>query len=69
MKAYVCDACGSVLEDPYSVNMKEFYVGCDFDLFVGGPIGATRRVKMHLCEDCFHGLKLIAEKARRANDA
>ena len=32
-KAYVCDACGVTMTDPYEAKMREFYVGTDFDYF------------------------------------
>jgi hypothetical protein len=58
--AYVCDACGVTMTNPYKVNMKEFYVGCDFEYVGVFPIDCTRKVKVHLCEECYKGLKMIA---------
>lgn len=64
MKVYQCDACGKVIKDPYEEKMKEFCVVAHFD--VGGvfPEFTKRKEKVHLCEECFKGLHLIAEKKR-----
>ena len=29
MRVYQCDCCNKVISDPYTVKMKEFYVGVD----------------------------------------
>lgn len=31
MRIYQCDCCNKVIADPYTVKMKEFYVGVDTD--------------------------------------
>jgi hypothetical protein len=36
--------------------MKEFYLG------IAIPVEYKRRVKIHLCDECYKGLHLIAEK-------
>lgn len=60
---WMCDACGSVTSNPYEVKMKEFYVGCSFvDFGVGFPINERRKTKVHLCDECYKSLKLIARK-------
>lgn len=61
-KCYVCDACGITIEDPYEAKMKEFYIGCDFEIY--GVFPAPRRVKkkVHLCDECYHSLHEIAKK-------
>ena len=68
-KVYVCDACGIVVERPHDVKMKEFYIGCAFE---GGgifPSFDTRKIKVHLCDDCYHALCEIAErKDNEGND-
>jgi hypothetical protein len=43
--------------------MKEFYLGVDIDCLSGIaiPIESKRRVKIHLCDECYKGLNLIGE--------
>lgn len=64
MKVYQCDCCNKVISDPYTVKMKEFYLGVDTDYFSGIaiPIERKRKIKIQLCDDCYKGLHLIAEK-------
>jgi hypothetical protein len=47
--------------------MKEFYVGVDIDYFSGIeiPVELKRKIEIHLCDDCFKGLHVIAEKKER----
>ena len=44
--------------------MKEFYVGIDIEYFprIETPIERKRKIKIQLCDDCYKGLHLIAEK-------
>ena len=63
-KVYVCDACGITIENPYEAKMKEFYVGCSFELCGVLPSFDKRRVKVHLCDDCYHALCEIATKVK-----
>lgn len=68
MRVYQCDSCNKVITNPHSVKMKEFYVGMmDTDSSSGIviPIDSKRKIKIHLCDDCFKGLHLIAEKKER----
>lgn len=67
MKVYRCDSCNKVISDPYTVGMKEFYLGVDdtdyFSLIgIAIPVECKRKIKIHLCDDCFKGLHVIAEK-------
>lgn len=64
MKVYQCDCCEEVIENPYEQEMKEFYVGMDIEYSGVFPINRKRKTKIHLCEDCFRGLHLIAKKKR-----
>ena len=59
---YVCDSCGEMMKNPHDVKMKEFYIGCSFDLDGVYPFFDSRKVKIHLCDDCYHGLKEIVKK-------
>lgn len=67
MKVYQCDCCNKVITDPYTVKMKEFYVGIDIEYFsqIGIPVERKRKIKIQLCDDCFKGLHVIAEKKER----
>ena len=64
-KAYVCDACGIAITNPHNVKMKEFYIGYSFELCGVLSSFDTRRVKVHLCDDCYHALCEIATKVKR----
>lgn len=63
MRIYQCDSCKKAIENPYTVKMKEFYLGVDIDCPSGIaiPIESRRRVKIHLCDECYKGLNLIGE--------
>ncbi len=64
MRIYQCDCCEKVISDPYTVKMKEFYLGVDTDCLSGIaiPVERKRKIKIDLCDDCFKGLHVIAEK-------
>lgn len=61
MRIYQCDSCKEVIEDPYTVKMKEFYLGVDIDCLIGikTPIERKRKIKIQLCDNCYKGLHLI----------
>jgi hypothetical protein len=61
-ECYVCDACGIAITNPYTVKMKEFYVGCEFSEI--GVFHARRHAikKVHLCYECYHALNEIAKE-------
>lgn len=64
MRIYQCDCCKEVIADPYTVKMKEFYLGAvDTDCLSGIPIPieSRRKVKIHLCDECYKGLHVIGE--------
>lgn len=70
MRVYRCDSCNKVISDPYEVEMKEFYLGVDdtdYFSFIGIaiPVERKRKIKIDLCDDCFRGLHVIAEKKER----
>jgi hypothetical protein len=65
VKAYICDACGAVIEDPHEVGMKEFTVYAEVDDGGVFPVKRIKRVRVQLCGECFHGLHLIAEDVIR----
>ncbi len=75
MRIYLCDSCNKVISDPYTAKMKEFYLGVDTDYFSGIaiPVESKRKVKIHLCDECYKGLNLIGglvpkNKERENND-
>lgn len=67
MRVYQCDSCNKVISNPHKVKMKEFYVGIDMEYFtrIQIPIESKRKIKIQLCDDCFKGLHVIAEKKER----
>lgn len=68
-KVYKCDSCGRTIENPYTEKMKEFYMGANFDFVMSFPEESKRKVKIHLCHDCYRGLCKIAEKVRSYQNA
>lgn len=69
MRVYKCDSCNKVITNPYTVNMREFYLGFDADCLgligIAIPFECKRKIKIHLCDDCFKGLHVIAERKKR----
>ena len=68
MKVYKCDCCGTMMENPYRANMKQFRIVAGFDLSGVFPENSRSRVKVHFCEDCFRGLKEIGLKALKEKE-
>lgn len=68
MRVYQCDSCKKVITNPYEAKMKEFYVGTYFDNGMSFPVKSKQKTKVHLCDDCCKGLRLIAEKMERENN-
>ena len=66
-KQYVCDSCEDIILSPHDVKMKEFYIGCSFEVDGVYPSLDKRKVKIHLCDRCFLGLRKIAEKVVTGN--
>ena len=67
-KEYVCNSCEEIAKNPHEVKMKEFYIGCSFETFGVFPSFDKRKLKIHLCDNCFRGLRKIAEKAVNNNE-
>lgn len=61
MLVYKCDACGELISDPYELKMKEFCVEVECDSCGVFPVKRKRKVEVHLCEECYTGLFMIAE--------
>ena len=54
MKRYVCDACHSVIDNPYNAHMKEFLVSYTYERGVGAiPVDFKQRRKIHMCGHCW----------------
>lgn len=54
MKSYVCDVCQTIISNPHTVKMKEFYVGYTYEIGSGAiPINSKRREKLHMCSHCW----------------
>lgn len=70
MRVYQCDGCYKIIENPHTVKMKEFYVGIDTEYFtrIKTLVKSKRKIKIQLCDDCYKGLHLIAEKKERENN-
>lgn len=66
MRVYQCDSCKKTITNPHAVKMKEFYAGVDFDNGISFPVDVREKIKIHLCDDCYKGLRLIAKKVKRA---
>ena len=70
MRVYQCDSCYKIIENPYTIKMKEFYVGIDTEYFTRNKtlVKSKRKIKIQLCDDCYKGLHFIAEKKERDMD-
>lgn len=66
--AYICDACGVTMTDPYEAKMKEFYIGCSYEWYDVFPVYSKRKVKVQLCHECYEGLHLIATKVKEKDN-
>ena len=68
-KVYKCDCCEGIIKDPYEANMKEFYVGAEYDMVCGIlPIKSKNITKIHLCEECYKGLKEIGARVKAGEE-
>ena len=72
MKTYKCDACGTVIDNPFVYRMKEFVVETEIYEYGVFPSFQKRKRKVHLCGGCFNGLsfikKVLDERERSEND-
>lgn len=62
MKTYVCDSCKTIIDEPYKVKMKEFIYIVECDVCTVFPHPFKEKKKIHLCDKCFLGLRILAEK-------
>lgn len=61
MKVYQCDSCKRTIIDPYREKMKEFYLESNYDCGMCFPVKRRRKIKIHLCANCYEGLHIIAK--------
>lgn len=52
-KRYICDVCYKVINNPFELKMKEFYIGMTIDEYGCLPCNAKQRTKIHMCDDCY----------------
>ena len=62
MKKYVCDSCNKVIDDPFAARMTRFEFVPQYDCGCVYRLPMKNKIKIDLCENCFNGLKYIAEK-------
>ena len=65
MKVYQCDSCELKTDEPHSVTMKEFALVCEYTEYGVFPQKAKRKVKIHLCDNCFKSLSKIAKLEKK----
>lgn len=63
MKAYICDSCHKPITDPHFFKMKEFYYTWEYDTIGPNKVSTSTKYKIHLCDDCFRGLKEIGKRS------
>ena len=63
MKVYQCNSCGRIIADPHRVKLQEFTVELESDWGMWFTTRRKRKVKVHLCKDCFKGLQDIAKRS------
>ena len=68
MKTYVCDSCKKIIDDPFEIKMKEFFYVADYDFGTAFPSPFKQTAKIHLCDECFNGLRLIAKEKGGAEE-
>lgn len=61
---HVCDACRKVIQHPHDQKMREFTLNTSYDYGTVLTNPTVERKEIHLCDNCFHALYLIAEGAK-----
>lgn len=66
--SYKCDSCGSAINNPYDIKMKEFTYtrAIHGNCFRWIPFVSSE--KIHLCSTCFDNLRNIAEHKTVSKD-
>lgn len=66
MRVYQCDSCYKIIENPYIVKMKEFYIDNTHSIQDENLIESKRKIRIHLCDECYKRLisywRIIAKK-------
>lgn len=52
MKAYICDICKKVIENPFYSRMREYYIDIS-----DSPEYRSPKQTVHMCGDCFEAIK------------
>lgn len=62
MKVFQCDCCKKVIEDPYEVNFREYFVLKEFTSN-GDPYPNIKKEERtaELCKNCYDSFNLIKE--------
>ena len=61
-KVIICDICHKVIDDPYVAQMREFFIGTEFDHGYALPCRCKNRKKIHLCNGCYKGFVKMQSK-------
>lgn len=61
MLAYICDSCGDTISNPFKANVREFYEGVSIESMNINVEHVSRKIEIHLCDECFKGLKDIVK--------
>ncbi len=68
MRTYMCDSCKKIVTDPFEAELKEFCYVPEYD-FVGIiPVPTKRKIKIHLCGECFKNLNKIAKEVTEGQE-
>lgn len=68
MKRYVCDSCQKIINNPYEVRMKEFFISTEYDYGMVFPVPTKTKRRIHLCDDCFNALKHMGKTEEGAEE-
>ena len=63
---YICDCCGGAIEKPHAVHMREFWFGMLRRVYGWARSETIYTQTIHLCDECFTGLKYIASHKAEA---
>ncbi len=59
MKVFQCDCCKKIIEDPFEVNFREYYLAAEYTLGAYFPVNSRKREKTDLCVDCYKNLHQV----------
>lgn len=68
MRVYMCDICGITIDEPHSARMREFcFTISNCDIYQV-PQKDKKKVKIHLCNNCFEGFRNIAKHKAKGGE-